>query len=153
MVRIISICLITMLLSFSAVAYSAQPQEDAEGVPFELLQMQILQLSERISNLELRECPVPTGDCPCWTAAELELDIIFGPGTICQDEEKFTELYHSDPPYAAVKVDTPDNGALCHVEIEGTPLDRTIRSLTEAEVVSCRDSLRNSRMWELNCGP
>ena len=57
MIRIISICLITMLLIFSAVAYSAQPQEDAEGVPFELLQMQILQLNERIDNIQCSEGP------------------------------------------------------------------------------------------------
>ena len=154
MVRIISICLITMLFSFSVVAYAGQPDNDADGVPFELLQMQILQLNERISNIELRECPVPTAECPCWTAAELELDIIFEFGTIiCLDEEKFMTLSHSDPTIALVGTDTPSNGSLCFVEIEGTPLDRRIGSLTEAEVLSCRDSLRNSRLWELNCGP
>jgi hypothetical protein len=56
MVRIISIFLITMLLSFSAAAYSAQVDD---GVPFFLLQEQINNLQSQINNIELT--PGPTG--------------------------------------------------------------------------------------------
>jgi hypothetical protein len=135
MVRIISICLITMLFSFSAVAYAGQPDNDADGVPFELLQMQILQLNERIDNMcspsgfDLRSIYENVGadvlEVPCNDAN----DVAIGGHAQCRDYESLTRAgsFHQNS-YSAVCIDAngittiPEYVKVRCIEMPGTEL-------------------------------
>lgn len=149
------ILFITMVLMLPLSGQAQPPQAPPPAGPIGELQSQVQDLQEQINNIV-----IPVVDCPCWTEDYLNENAYdIGGIPLCIDGEQSVVLAQHDyqNPYLVVVtaygiVDSP---RYCYVEGFATPnggqlnIDAVV--LTQGEADACREILRNSQMWTLNC--